>query len=431
MTAAGLVLWNLALLFTIAGAACSFAEPAAGPETELVLQPGDVLRASTPRGPLTVEAPGVQTRHYVWDGRDTTFDLAARPERWYGSLGIYGQSGDLVAEEGSFNFATERAFEAWARPFGTALLVRNDGYAAALRTAPNGNTDIDVYRICIAGHAVTRLSGADDTALTVEHHAQSGSPSPAWYGCARYTYDPIAYQESSARQAYDIDRQVDFWSETQYSCNAVTQDAKQTVGSTLESAELVIHPGNRIDIRNAFGPLTISAPTEDTRTLVWTNENPRPPGFKPLEPEPKTITFSLYHPVQNQNEHSGAFGCNRISGSLRYVVNYEEAQINFASVAAFKSWLSWPTHTPLYLGYVFRDDGLLAGYRLGFDSGMDPKINVDLFQVCIAGKKPSALPGAHSKALSVHVIGATRTSVKGTYTCPAAVTTLDSSENER
>ncbi len=424
MSAAGRALRSFVLLLTFASGACSFAQPAANPDTELVLEPGDVLRASTPRGMLTVEAPGVQTRHYVWDGRETTFDLAARAERWYGSLGIYGQSGDLVAEEASFDFATERAFEAWAHPFGTALLVRNDGYAAALRTAPNGNTDINVYRICIAGHPVTRLPGADDAALTVEHHAQSGSPSPAWYGCARYTYDPIAFQEAAARETYDIDRQVEFWGATRYACNAVTSDVAQPAVSALESAELVVRAGTRIDVRNGFGPVTISAPTEDTRTLTWTSENPRPAGFKPLEPEPKTITFSLYHPLQHENGHSGAYGCNRIAGSQTYIVNYQEAQIDFASAADFRAWLSWPEHTPLFLGYVFRNDGLLAGYRLGFDSGMDPKIDVDLFQVCIAGKRPTALRGASPDAISLQTIGGARPPAKATYACPATETPL-------
>jgi hypothetical protein len=50
------------------------------------------------------------------------------------------------------------------------------------------------------------------------------------------------------------------------------------------------------------------------------------------------------------------------------------------------------------LGYVFSDDGLLAGWRR---FPMRKQLNVDLWRVMIAGKKPSRLPGSQNEAITV------------------------------
>lgn len=351
------------------------------------------------------------------------------PTRTRGSLGLVQESGDIDVQETSLNFATERAFTYWAREFEPRLLLRNDGYAANVSTPQHGvsgDSSISVYRICIAGRPPTRLPGADDAMLTVGHHAQSGSPSPVWYGCARQTYDPVAEDKSSLSDDYDMVRGIDFNGATEYSCDSATVKGSQTDGSPLEPAELVLRPGISIDIRNGFGPLTISAPTGDTRTLAWSNENLRPSDSQPLKPEGKAITFDLrqpLHPLDARSVNSvGAFGCNSLSGNRQYHVYYQEAQIAFDSVDSFRFWLSWPTHTPLYLNYVFRNDGLLAGYRLGHEgSGGPPRIDVDLYQVCISGKRPTVLPGADDKTLSVHQTAGVVPPEKTARSCPTAV----------
>jgi hypothetical protein len=51
------------------------------------------------------------------------------------------------------------------------------------------------------------------------------------------------------------------------------------------------------------------------------------------------------------------------------------------------------------MDYVYRNDGVLAGYEVGADPGARPKLDVDLHRICIAGKPPTRLPGANDSAL--------------------------------
>lgn len=115
----------------------------------------------------------------------------ARDTRWYGALGIYGQSGDLIATEAQYNFATLKKFNFWVSNFGPAKVYNDSGYVIGFGTAPNGNTDVEVYRICIGGKPVTSLPGSKDLSVRVTHSPPSKQEAlVARYGCSVATYDP-------------------------------------------------------------------------------------------------------------------------------------------------------------------------------------------------------------------------------------------------
>lgn len=101
-------------------------------------------------------------------------------------------------------------------------------------------------------------------------------------------------------------------------------------------------------------------------------------------------------------------GCNGIS---RPVV--EEAQLHFKNQAAAERWLTYRMTLPFQP--VWTHDGLVVGWGL---SPGRAQINVDVYQLCVAGAWPTGLRGASDDA--VHV---TRTTDDGLVTrrpCVAA-----------
>lgn len=412
--AAPWLLWAL-----LSCVACSAFQSTVGPDNELVLHPGDGIVAKTPNGALSIDAPDVQTRRYRWGTQDRTAQLAARSERWYGALGIYGQSGDLVAEEAQYDFASERAFRFWIHQYSPPKVYSRDGYVVGLGPAPNGNTDIDLYHVCIAGKTPANLAGGDDAAVRFKRAPQSASGLTAWYGCARQTYDPIAEQRSSLRESLDIARQVSFWNETSCDVTGPESGNAAVLGPVPGVTELVLLPGERLRAVNRNGPVTVEAPDERSRILGWTGDNPRPAGFKSQADPQRTVSVGLLAARTRSDGALGAIGCKRLAGNQEYTADFEEAQLNFASLGDFAFWRSWLTHGALYLDYVYRNDGLLVGYGLGHDSGMSPMINVDLYQICIGGKKPRTLPGANDAAIAL-TSGAAAGAKQARYGCAAA-----------
>lgn len=85
------------------------------------------------------------------------------------------------------------------------------------------------------------------------------------------------------------------------------------------------------------------------------------------------------------------FGCNGIS---RTVV--QEAQIHFASRSAAERWMEHQSRLPFET--VWTNDGLLLQW--GVSPGRQ-QINVDVWQVCVAGQRPTQLRGAGDEAIQV------------------------------
>jgi hypothetical protein len=393
---------RLIVIVSLVLSACAAFDPAVGPQNELVLKPGDRIVATTANGELQIEAPAVQSRHLLWAGRDETVQLGARNERWYGGFGAYGQSGDVLADEEQYDFDSQRAFRFWLKQHTPPKVYSRDGYVVGLGPAPNGNTDIEIFHVCIGGKPVTDLAGGDDALVRLEPAPQTANGLVAWYGCARQAFDPIADAKSDLRESLDIASQVDFWGSGDYDCpvtGAGSAGSAPQFGPRAGTTELVLLPGQRLRAVNRNGPVTIEASDESSRILGWTGDNPRPAGFVAERDPQRTLTVATLAADVRRNGALGAIGCKRLAGNTEYVADFEEAQLNFATVEDFRFWRSWLTHGEFYLDYVYRNDGLLVGYSLGHDSGMSPKINVDLYRICIGGKRPEKLPGANDAAL--------------------------------
>jgi hypothetical protein len=84
------------------------------------------------------------------------------------------------------------------------------------------------------------------------------------------------------------------------------------------------------------------------------------------------------------------FKCDGIS---RTVV--DEGQIHFANQSTAETWLARYAEPS---ASVWTNDGLLVRWDITKER---EQINVDLWQICIHGRRPIKLPGAHDQAITV------------------------------
>jgi len=85
------------------------------------------------------------------------------------------------------------------------------------------------------------------------------------------------------------------------------------------------------------------------------------------------------------------FGCNGIS---RTVV--EEAQVHFTKNSAAERWIELQSKLPFET--VWSNDGLLVQWGV---SPSRQQLNVSVWQLCVAGLKPTQLRGASNEAIQV------------------------------
>ena len=186
-----------------------------------------------------------------------------------------------------------------------------------------------------------------------------------------------------------------------------------------DKTEPVLRSGERLAVKNKNGTLAIKAEDESTRAFDWQNVIPGTSFFGKDDLSPHRMTVWLIPARERRDGAFGMYGCQRVVGEADYTLNYEEAQLNFRDLDDFNSWRSWPTHGPLFLDYVYRNDGLLVGYAVGSDSGASPKLDVNLYRVCIGGRPPSHLPGAQDSNISITRPAQAPAGV-ARYTCAAA-----------
>jgi hypothetical protein len=322
-------LW-LALVLAVLACACT---AGVTPQNELVMRPGDTITARTPAGPLQISAVSEQMRRYRFADTDATVNLDPRPSRWHGSLGLYsaGLTGGIVANEAQYDFTSVPDFLDWIRDHAPQAVYNDQGYIVALGRAPNGRTDIDVYRACIGGDPPSRLPGSRNADVRVEPGpAASSAQTVAWYGCARAVTDPAAQQHQQARSMLDIARQTDFWGLTDFNCpitegdDAPGPDATPLPGDT----ELVLRPGERLEIRNRTGTLTIAADDERTRSFAWQNIVPGTAANGRDDLTRHTLTATLEQAPERVAGARGMYGCHRKSGDEHYTLDYVEARLN-------------------------------------------------------------------------------------------------------
>jgi hypothetical protein len=87
---------------------------------ELVMCKGMNIELNNKNGKLQIEAINKTNRRYSWDSKSVSlrlFSRSAKPERWYGSMGIYCPSGvsgiHCVVEEGQQHFCSKQELMEW------------------------------------------------------------------------------------------------------------------------------------------------------------------------------------------------------------------------------------------------------------------------------------------------------------------------------
>jgi len=156
--------------------------------SEIVLQEGARLVASTSNGKISVIAGNKFERRYEWNGCGLDAHMFPRQERWLGSLGMSDAAARMfnspwagcdgisrpVVEEGQIHFADERSAEVWiARrklidSFHTVWT--NDGIFIQWGLSPQRNQlNVELEQLCIRGKRPLKLIGATDSSVSFTH----------------------------------------------------------------------------------------------------------------------------------------------------------------------------------------------------------------------------------------------------------------------
>lgn len=158
-------------------------------------------------------------------------------------------------------------------------------------------------------------------------------------------------------------------------------------GSTARDPELALQEGARLRATHDTAEIQVFAGREFERRFAWNdcslNAN-------------MTVRSSRWMGRLGIYDAAGRFldlsaGCHGIS---RPVV--EEAQLHFADQASAERWIA--RYRKSYANVVWTNDGLLVAWDIRPERG---QLNVDVYQLCVRGKRPGQLAGARDDAVSV------------------------------
>ena len=155
--------------------------------------------------------------------------------------------------------------------------------------------------------------------------------------------------------------------------------------SNITSPEIVMTTGMEITAQTATGEIKIRAGQNYERFYTW-NGATRSAKLWPRK-QRWWGSLGIYYPGPGEHWESNG-------GITRGVVG--EGVLWFKTVDDAVNWITRARSTGA--DYVFTDDGLLIGF------GKVParkQVNVDVWQIMIAGEKPHSLPGSKNDLVSV------------------------------
>lgn len=148
--------------------------------------------------------------------------------------------------------------------------------------------------------------------------------------------------------------------------------------------ELVMTPGSEITARTPSGVITIRAGEKWSRSYLWGHCE----GSVTMWPRKERWygSLGLYWP-------GPGFHWPECEGVARAVV--EEGQQHFDTVDAALEWVQQRSKA---IPYVYRNDGLAVAWQTVIPERK--QLNVYVWQLLVAGKKPTALVGATDAAIT-------------------------------
>jgi hypothetical protein len=149
--------------------------------------------------------------------------------------------------------------------------------------------------------------------------------------------------------------------------------------------EVVMTPGMRIQITNKTGLITIEYAGRTKRRYGWDG------AVRLVELETRRERW-----YGSMGIYSPGDSTFRDVGGIRRAV-LEEGQMHFSSESEAVAWLSQPYNRDI-LDIVYDDRGLAVGWAKNLAR---KQINVDVWQILINGKKPTALRGSRTQQLEV------------------------------
>lgn len=167
----------------------------------------------------------------------------------------------------------------------------------------------------------------------------------------------------------------------------VTGCTSITPANSLHQVEVVMTPGMRITANTPAGSMTITAGEGLVRSYTWEGST------RSVEMVPRAErwhgSLGLYYPGPGEHwkEHHGI---------ARGVV--EEGQQHFQTVDEAMKWIQ----SRKWMPYVYTDNGLIVGWR---KVPSRKQLNVEVWQILIAGKKPNHLPGSQNSKIGISGTG--------------------------
>lgn len=130
---------------------------------EVVMPPNATITAKTDSGTITIKSGRGLKRYYTWDGATRSVVMWPRPERWFGSFGIYypGPGSHWlpvngisrgVLQEGQQNFDTIEKAETWLKKDCQHCVYNDSGLVVSFFKSPGREQiNVDVWQIHIGG----------------------------------------------------------------------------------------------------------------------------------------------------------------------------------------------------------------------------------------------------------------------------------------
>ena len=150
------------------------------------------------------------------------------------------------------------------------------------------------------------------------------------------------------------------------------------------NAEIVMAPGSRIAARTGVGDIVVTAGRGLKRCYQWEGAERCVEMWPRKERWLGSLGIYFPGPGYHWAEHKGI---------ARGVV--QEGQQHFQTLEDAMAWID---QRKRWLPVKYRNDGLLVGWAKGHER---KQLNVEVWQLHIAGAKPTQLPGAEDHAISV------------------------------